>query len=299
MRSESFPLKDGGEVELKLLHLGSVGPEDGTTEEILLVDVEDVNKKYARYDFDGEQFEEREQYLLYEDLQARRVNYHLSRLKDRYIEEIGENGGSKEDHLEVATENVEPALDSNRDEEPELESDSSRLDSTSELEDNEAYRSEERNNNYEEDNEAEGEEDEYNENVRPYNPKDIQIKGAPLSLRHIKDLIDAGDIDLQPDYQRAAVWNRTRNSLLIESILLCIPLPTFYFSKDEEGKYQVIDGQQRLTAIYNYMKCEYSLKGMDYLTSAYYKGDEIAEGCYYKSDRYGANMGKCNRSFVP
>ena len=60
------------------------------------------------------------------------------------------------------------------------------------------------------------------------------------------------------DLHKLTIKERTygitkKSSRLIESILLRIPLPAFYFSKDEKGKYQVVDGQQRLTAIYDYM----------------------------------------------
>ena len=290
MIPEYFPLKEGDEVKLKLLHLENIGLEEEGREEILLVDVEDVNKKYARYELFNQKFEEKEQYLPYENLEARVVNYHVSRLQDRYIGKIKENSETEGDHLEVAKD-VDPARDSNGGKELDIESNISRLASSSDLEDedqedNEAHRSEdgveEKNNNNEEDNGIEEEEDEYNEEALPYDPKKIRVDEKNFSLRQIKDLIDDGDIDLQPDYQRAAVWNRKQNSRLIESILLRIPLPAFYFSKDEEGKYQVIDGQQRLTAIHDYMKNNYILRGMAYLTSVNYKGGEVAEGCCYE-----------------
>ena len=49
-------------------------------------------------------------------------------------------------------------------------------------------------------------------------------------------MIKDGDLDLSPDFQRNVVWDSFRKSRLIESILLRIPLPMFYFSQDEEGK---------------------------------------------------------------
>lgn len=64
---------------------------------------------------------------------------------------------------------------------------------------------------------------------------------------------------LSPDFQREEVWSRTKNIELIESILLGIPLPSFYFSQDINGNYLVVDGKQRLTAIFKFLNNVYTL----------------------------------------
>lgn len=82
---------------------------------------------------------------------------------------------------------------------------------------------------------------------KPYNPELIRVDPKTFSLRQILDMIDDGDLELAPEFQRLKVWTSGQKSRLIESILLRIPLPAFYFSSDEQGGLQVVDGLQRLS----------------------------------------------------
>jgi len=80
-------------------------------------------------------------------------------------------------------------------------------------------------------------------------------------------MIDEGELDLAPDFQRRRVWRAKQKSLLIESILLRIPLPAFYFSADPDGLLQVVDGVQRLSTIYEFVrsKSSFPLDNLEYL----------------------------------
>ena len=111
----------------------------------------------------------------------------------------------------------------------------------------------------------------------PYDPDKIRVDTKPFSLRQIFDMIESGDIDLTPDFQRNLVWDHARKSQLIESILLRIPLPIFYFAQDEEGKIIVVDGLQRLNTIREFMKNQLKLKNLEYL-------EEKCGGKYYSKD---------------
>lgn len=102
---------------------------------------------------------------------------------------------------------------------------------------------------------------------KPYNPDQIRVESRTFSIRLIYDMIKEGDLDLSPDFQRNIVWDSFRKSRLIESILLRIPLPMFYFSQDEEGKLFVVDGLQRLTAIKEFMDNKLVLRDLEYLTN--------------------------------
>lgn len=114
---------------------------------------------------------------------------------------------------------------------------------------------------------ADEDEEEDGERYNPYNPKLIRVDPKMFSIRQMDDLIEKGDVDLSPDFQRGFVWNDiTRKSRLIESLLLRIPIPVFYFAQDEEGMFQVVDGVQRLTVINSYMKNEFRLKNLEYLS---------------------------------
>jgi hypothetical protein len=91
--------------------------------------------------------------------------------------------------------------------------------------------------------------------TKPFNPNDIDVDIATVNLGSIIEMLENDEIELQPDFQRAAdVWDNTKKSRLIESILLGLPLPSFYFSEDPvTQKLSVIDGLQRLCAIRDFI----------------------------------------------
>jgi hypothetical protein len=101
---------------------------------------------------------------------------------------------------------------------------------------------------------------------KPYDPTQIRVDPKSFSLRNILDMIDDGDLDLAPDFQRMRVWSPKQKSRLIESVLLRIPLPAFYFSSDSEGYMQVVDGVQRLSTIHDFVRRNtFPLQHLEYL----------------------------------
>jgi hypothetical protein len=99
---------------------------------------------------------------------------------------------------------------------------------------------------------------------KPWDPSKIRISTKPFSLRQVVDMIKDGDIDLAPDFQRLFVWSPLQKSRLIESVLLGIPLPAFYFNQDFNGAMQVVDGVQRLTTIRDFVNGDV-LSNLEYL----------------------------------
>lgn len=120
----------------------------------------------------------------------------------------------------------------------------------------------------------------------PYNPELIRVETKTFSLRQIYDMISDEDINLSPDFQRHLVWDDFRKSRLIESILLRIPLPMFYFSQDEEGILSVVDGLQRLSSIKQFMDNKLQLRNLEYLSNCegryYSKGERAIEDKYLR-----------------
>lgn len=113
---------------------------------------------------------------------------------------------------------------------------------------------------------------EINDNIshaHPWDPEKIRITTKHFSLREVVDQINDKDIDLSPDFQRDYVWSVQQKIRLIESILLGIPLPAFYFNQDITGSYQIVDGVQRLSTISSFMNNEYQLNSnhLEYLKS--------------------------------
>jgi len=111
---------------------------------------------------------------------------------------------------------------------------------------------------------------------KPYDPTEIRVDPKMYSLRNILDMIDEKDLDLAPDFQRLKVWKAKQKSRLIESILLRIPLPAFYFSSDESGKLQVVDGVQRLTTIHDFVRGGQDGKSHFELTDLEYLQEELS-----------------------
>lgn len=109
----------------------------------------------------------------------------------------------------------------------------------------------------------------------PYNPDDVKVRRDHYSVRELYTKIKEKGIDLNPDFQRHLVWDDTRKSRLIESILLGIPLPVFYFAEDKEEAFQVVDGLQRLSTIRDFMDNQFSLKNLEHLGKS-------CNGKYYK-----------------
>lgn len=101
---------------------------------------------------------------------------------------------------------------------------------------------------------------------RPWNPEQIRVVTSAFSLRNILDLIDESSIELAPDFQRGRVWRADQKSLLVESLLLQIPLPAFYFAEDTDGAFHVVDGLQRLSTLHGFVRgAGFPLKGLEYL----------------------------------
>lgn len=115
-------------------------------------------------------------------------------------------------------------------------------------------------------------EDEQFEIVRgPWPSGDIRVSTKQFSLRNILDLIDDGDLELAPDFQRNQVWKARQKSRLIESILLQIPLPAFYFAEDTNGMMRVVDGLQRLSTVHGFVRGgpqAFALTNLEYLEKA-------------------------------
>lgn len=99
-------------------------------------------------------------------------------------------------------------------------------------------------------------------------PADVNIRQRNMTVDAVVDRLSHDEIDLYPNFQRRSdLWTTNQQSLLIESLMLKIPLPAFYFDAADDDKWVVIDGLQRLTAFKNFMVSgNLSLTGLEYLT---------------------------------
>lgn len=77
----------------------------------------------------------------------------------------------------------------------------------------------------------------------------IQTDGYPMSIGELTNLYRDGDLIIRPPFQRLFRWDDSQKSKLIESILIGIPLPSIFVAQDEEGKWELVDGLQRVSTL--------------------------------------------------
>ncbi len=82
----------------------------------------------------------------------------------------------------------------------------------------------------------------------------LYVNKVDKSTSDLFRMIIEGELNLQPDYQRKFVWDKKTMSKFIESLLLSIPVPTIFLAENSDNSFEVIDGQQRLTTIFAFMK---------------------------------------------
>ena len=89
--------------------------------------------------------------------------------------------------------------------------------------------------------------------IKPYDTANIDILPRPLTIDMIIARLQNDEIDLLPDFQRrSGLWSSKQKCQLIESLILRIPLPAFYFDGSNNDRWIVIDGLQRLSALKEY-----------------------------------------------
>ncbi len=101
--------------------------------------------------------------------------------------------------------------------------------------------------------------DEQELDLADYPLDDILIRTSQLSIRQVIEEIDEDLYILDPDFQRDFVWSSEQQSRLIESVLMRIPLPVFYFAETKDGKTIIVDGLQRITTFRRFLNDEFKL----------------------------------------
>lgn len=103
--------------------------------------------------------------------------------------------------------------------------------------------------------------------TEPFDPKSIDINSKTLTLDNLIKRLRENEIDLNPEFQRSGnLWSPEQQSRLIESLLIRIPLPAFYFDGTNDERWLVVDGLQRLSAIKNFVvENKLRLTGLEFL----------------------------------
>jgi Protein of unknown function DUF262 len=79
----------------------------------------------------------------------------------------------------------------------------------------------------------------------------------------VNQLRDPNYMDLRPFYQRRPRWDVKTQSLLIESFIMNIPVPPVFLYERDFNSYEVMDGQQRITAIRDFYANTFKLRGLE------------------------------------
>jgi len=86
---------------------------------------------------------------------------------------------------------------------------------------------------------------------------------SELFLPHVVDFIERDKWgNLRPEYQRRLRWDDTKKSRLIESFIMNVPVPPVFLYEVNLGSYEVMDGQQRLNAIVDFLQGRFELTGL-------------------------------------
>lgn len=101
----------------------------------------------------------------------------------------------------------------------------------------------------------------------PFDPTQININTRPSLVDQLLDRIQHDEIDLEPEFQRnSGIWTDEEKSRLIESLLIRIPIPAFYFDATNDDRWIVIDGLQRLTVFKEFvLDKSLKLSGLEFL----------------------------------
>lgn len=89
----------------------------------------------------------------------------------------------------------------------------------------------------------------------------MKLVSSEPDIRTLVQRIDYGDIDLQPDFQRQEVWSTRKKKKLIDTILRGWSIPPVHLVETLDGQAEVLDGQQRLAALRDFLHNKFSIDG--------------------------------------
>ena len=92
----------------------------------------------------------------------------------------------------------------------------------------------------------------------------IVTEQGRTQLPELPGILDSGRYKLEPEYQRRRRWSKEKQSGLIKSSLMNVPVPPIFLYEYEYAHYEVMDGLQRLSALNGFYKDEFELSGMEY-----------------------------------
>ena len=89
---------------------------------------------------------------------------------------------------------------------------------------------------------------------------ELLIRNDHRTVHEVLRRIDQGRYVMNPDFQRDFIWPEDKQSKLIESVIMRIPLPVFYTAEDQQGRMIVVDGLQRLSTFRSFVNNQLKLR---------------------------------------
>ena len=111
-----------------------------------------------------------------------------------------------------------------------------------------------------EEEQIEGIDDERGDSWGDYPIDEMLIRSESRTVHDAIRRIDQGTYIMDPDFQRDFIWEEDKQSKLIESVIMRIPLPVFYMAEDKQGRMIVVDGLQRLSTFQRFFSDKLKLK---------------------------------------
>ena len=98
-----------------------------------------------------------------------------------------------------------------------------------------------------------------------YDTKEYTIE---IIVNKYKEKLDSDENEFfVPEYQREFVWDEKRQSRFIESLMIGLPIPYIFLAETKSGRYEIVDGSQRIRTLAAYLNDELILKGLDKIPS--------------------------------
>jgi hypothetical protein len=91
----------------------------------------------------------------------------------------------------------------------------------------------------------------------------VSFDAYDLTVRQLLDMVEERSVFVPPEYQRQFVWEPARQSTLIESIFLGIPIPSLFMATNKDASWEVVDGVQRIGSLAHFVATKALLEIID------------------------------------
>lgn len=103
------------------------------------------------------------------------------------------------------------------------------------------------------------------QNIKEITPQNEQLDNAirekrnllradrlDVSFGELKSLYSTGELLISPEFQRSFRWDNAQKSAFIESLIVGLPVPPIFVAEDDDGKWELVDGLQRLSTVFSF-----------------------------------------------